>query len=113
MIYWAWSLFAVYILAAFAVNTYFMVLWLEFVATVAKLEKREDELADYRSGDEGGFNAFEREQYKKLRQGLYRELNNPDLTALGDRLQSLQMLSIASILACFVIGIGAYYYTKP
>ncbi|MFD2366222.1 hypothetical protein [Pseudoduganella sp. GCM10020061] len=109
----AWIVIGACVAAALAVNAYFFVLWQEFVATVAKLQKREDELADYRSGDDGGFNTFQQEQFSKLRVGAYRALGDPGLTALGDRLQPLQMLSIVSLVACAVVGAGAHAYACP
>jgi hypothetical protein len=77
--------------AAFTVPIYFR--FSAYCEQVAKATGRERENQEFRNADENGNNAFQREQYRKLRTGEFKELSDPMLVAQASALAAKLRLS--------------------
>lgn len=76
-----------------------------YCARVAKATHRSEELDDHRSVDDGGNNAFEREQWSKLLRGEFGEFIDPTLATEAASLSRRVRLSFFLALG-LVGGIG-------
>jgi hypothetical protein len=68
--------------AAFAIPT--MMQFYSYCELVAKATGRTAELHSLKDQDDGGNNAFQREQLRKLRNGEFTQLEDPSLVARGE-----------------------------
>lgn len=95
-----------YVAFAFAVMSRFV----SYCDRLAKATGRERERENIWSADEGGLNAFDLEQFRKLRRGDYLELTDPGIATVGKGLTRLIRLLylLGAVLLVIVVAANAY-----
>ena len=105
------ALITVLVLVFMAYAAYSIKIMVEFGAfceRIALSERRMEDYAEVRGADEGGMNAFAREQYQRIMEGDFDSMSDPALVSKGRYLASrFRRLFAGAVLLIIVVALAA------